>query len=174
VLRAALLLACSVAVAVAAGCGYGLVRYAGGFGEVRSVAVDTPRNDSSEPGAELVVADALRREILRRRAPRLVSAPERADLVLSGRVLPVEVRGGAFSSVVMALEYELTLEIELHARRADGSEVALDRRALRETERFLASADVEAARKNRQEALRQAAALLAGRVYDALQETLVP
>ena len=51
--------------------------------------------------------------------------------------------------------------------------MAIDPRTTRETERYLASADVEALQKNRQEALRQAAALLAGRVYDALYETLV-
>jgi hypothetical protein len=156
-----------------AGCGYALVRYQGGLGEVRTVAVDTPRNDSHEPGVEFVVADALRREFLRRRGVRLVEDPAGADLVISGRVLPIEARTSSFSSVVLALEYELTLALELHAVKADGSELAIDPRATRETERYLASADVEALEKNRQEALRQAAALLAGRVYDALYETLV-
>ena len=96
-----------------------------------------------------------------------------ADLVISGRVLPIWASARSFSSVVQALEYELTLALELHVTKADGSEVAIDPRATRETERYLASADVEALHKNRQEALRQAAALLAGRVYDALYETLV-
>jgi len=156
-----------------AGCGYAFVRYGGGLGEVRSVAVNTPRNDSYEPGVEFVVADALRREFLRRRGVRLVENPHEADLVLSGRVLPIRARGRSFSSVILALEYELTLALDLKATKADGSEVEIDPRALRETERYLASADVEALNKNRQEALRQAAALLAGRVYDALYETLV-
>ena len=156
-----------------AGCGYAFVRYDGGLGEIRTVAVNTPRNDSYEPGAEFVVADALRHEFLRRRGVRLVEDAAGADLVISGRVLSIEARGSSFSSVVLALEYELTLAVELHAMKADGSEVAIDPRATSETERHLASADVEAMRKNRQEALRQAAALLAGRVYDALYETLV-
>jgi hypothetical protein len=154
-------------------CGYSLVRYDGRLGDVHSVAVETLRNDSYEPGLEFLVSDALRREFLRRKGARLVEDAGRADLVLSGRVLPVVARGQSFSSVVMSLEYELTLALELQARRADGSAVPLDGRSLQETERYLASADVEAMRKNREEALRGVAELLAGRVYDALYETLV-
>ena len=93
--------------------------------------------------------------------------------MISGRVLPIQASSRSFSSVILALEYELTLALELHATKADGTELVIDPRATSETERYLASADVEALHKNRQEALRQAAALLAGRVYDALYETLI-
>ena len=61
--------------AVVLGCGYAPVRYGGGFGEVRSVAVATLRNDTHEAGAEYLVSDALRREFLRRRGVRLVEDP---------------------------------------------------------------------------------------------------
>lgn len=169
-MRGALLLACTLSLS----CGYGLVRYGGSLGDVHSVAIDTPSNESSEPGVEFVVADALRREFLRRRAVRVVEDPGAADLVLSGSVRPLREQGEAFSSVVLTIEYQLTLELHLSATRADGSSVAIDRRALRETETYLSSADVEAQRKNRTEALRRVAAVLAGRVYDALYETLTP
>lgn len=155
-------------------CGYGLVRYGGGFGDVKTVAIETPLNDSYDAGVEYIVADALRREFLRRRAPRLVLDPNRADLVISGRVLPVQATSRSFSSVILVLEYELVLEVELLARRSDGSTVPIDPRATRESERYLASADSEALRKNREEALRQVSSVLAGRVYDALYETLAP
>lgn len=163
----------ALVLSIALGCGYSLVRYGGGLGQVRSVAVDTPRNDSYEPGLEFLVADALRREFLRRGGARLVEDPGGADLVLSGRVRPIQVTPRSLSSVVQALEYEVTLSLDLRAARSDGTEVEIDHRALRETERYLASADAEAMRKNRQEALRRAAKLLAGRVYDALHESLV-
>ena len=76
--------------------------------------------------------------------------------------------------MVFALEYEFTLQVALVATRADGRSVPLDGNVLRETERYLSSADVEVQRKNRQEALRHAANLLAGRMVDALQESLAP
>ena len=171
-MRGALVVALSLALLVS-GCGYGLVRYQRSLGDVKTVAVSTPRNDSYEVGVEFVVADALRREFLRRGGARVIESPDGADLVLSGRVLPIQARSRSFSSVAQALEYELTLEVELQAWLSDGRQVPIDRRATRESERYLASADAEALRKNREEAIRQAATLMAGRVYDALYETLV-
>ncbi len=164
----------SVAVLPLIACGYQLVRYGGGLGEVRSVAIRTFANDSYEPGVEYTVADALRREFLRRRGVRLIEDPGAADLVLSGRVEDVSVSGRSFSSVLLALEFQLTVDLELRATLRDGSEVPFDAAALRESERFLASADVEAERKNREEAVRRVASLLAGRVYDGLAEALAP
>jgi len=163
-----------IAMFVGAGCGYSVLRYDGRMGDVRSVAIATPRNDSFEPGVEYMVADALRREFLRRHAVRVVDDPSRADLVLGGRVASVESAGRSFSSVLLTLEYQITLALDLEAKLNDGSVVPIDPRALRETERYLASADLEAMRKNRTEALRDVATVLAGRVYDALYETLTP
>ncbi len=158
---------------VGSGCGYSLVRYSGALGDVRAVAVSTPSNESFEPGIEFVVADALRREILRRRGMRLVNDPKQADLVLQGAVLPIEASGVAFSSVSLVIEYQVTLALRLEAIRPGGEPVPIDPRALQESERYLASADVQAARKNRDEALRRAASVVAERVYDALYEALV-
>jgi hypothetical protein len=141
---------------------------------VRSVAIETPSNESYEPGAEFVVADALRREFLRRRSVKIVSDASRADLVLSGRVRGLRTRAVSLDSVGLALEYELTLEIDLEATRSGGDGVPIDAGALRGSERYLASADAEAARKNRREALRLVATVLAGRVYGSLYETLSP
>jgi len=138
------------------------------------VAVDTPENASYEAGVEFIVADALRSEFLRRRAVKLVEDPSQADLVLEGKVLPIQAVGQSFSSVVLSLEYELTLAVDLHALRRDGSEVALGPRVLKESERYLASADPEVLSKNRDEAMRRAAQVLAERVYDALYVSLTP
>lgn len=153
-------------------CGYSVVRYSSALGDVQSVAIVTPSNDSTEPGLELFVADALRREFLQRGAVRLSENPATADLVLSGSVWPLRAHGQSFTSTSRALEYEVTLLLDLRATRRDGSVIEIDPRALRETERYLSSADAEALRKNREEALRRTAQVLAGRVYDALYATL--
>lgn len=158
----------------APGCGYHFVRYQGGMDGVHSVAIRTLRNESYEPGVEFVVSDALRREFLRRGAAELTEDPEGADLVVSGAVDQVSVDGRSFDSVVLATEFQLTLGLDLDVVRRDGSPVPLDPRALRETERYFASADVEATRKNRSEAVRRLATLLAGRVHDAVDEALAP
>jgi len=161
-----------LAIALATGCGYSLVGAGGSLGDVHSVAIPALRNDSWEPGAEYVVGDALRREFLRRQGVRLVDDASRADLVLGGRIRTVRSHAATVDSLVLALEYEVTIELDLEARRHDGSTVPIDRDSLRDSERYLASADQQATRKNRMEALRRVSAVLAERVYTALAETL--
>lgn len=154
-----------------AGCGYAL---AGSGVAAGSVAIRTPRNDSFQPGIEYVVADALRRELLRRSGSALVEDPTRADLVVSGRVLPLETRPQSLSSAILAREQEVTLAVELQAVRRDGSALPLSLGTLAESERYLSSADVQAQAKNREEALRRLADVLATRFFDDVGEALTP
>lgn len=162
----------SLLLVVAAGCSYGWVRASEAFGPVRRVAIETLENESSEPALEMLVTDALLGEFLRRGGVELVDDPRRADLILSGSVRPLETRRASLSSTSFALEMEVTLRLDLQARKADGQTLALDPLALAESELYLASADIEATRKNREEALRRLAGLLAGRLHDTLAERL--
>lgn len=155
-----------------AACGYHWVRYGGSLGDVRRVAVPTLENDSYEPGLELLVTDALIREFLRRGGVEMVEDPRTADLVVSGSVLPLETRRVSLSSAEFVIEYEVFLRLDLAASRSDGSEVPMDELALEDSELYLASPDVEVTRKNRKEALRRLAGLLAGRVHDTLAQRL--
>ena len=148
------------------GCGYTLT--GSGLEGVGAIAIQTPRNDSREPGVELLVADALRRELLRRDGAAITEYPERADLVVSGRVKHVVSRARAFSAAILAREHEIDLVLDLEATRRDGTSLALAGGTLREVERYFASADVEAERKNREEALRRLSSVLAGRFFDSL------
>jgi outer membrane lipopolysaccharide assembly protein LptE/RlpB len=168
------ILALASAALLLSSCGYKLVRYRGAIGDVRRVAIQTLDNDSREPGVDLVVTDALVREFLRRGALDVVEDPNVADLVIGGRVLPLRTAGRSFSSVLLSLEYQVTMTLDLQVRRRDGTLVPVDPTALTETEIYLASADVEAARKNRDEALHRVSTVLAGRVHDALFERLLP
>jgi hypothetical protein len=155
------------------GCaGYRVVGARQGLGEVRRVAVEPLLNRSYEPGIERMVTDALVREFQSRGGASVVRDAAGADLVLSGEVEQILTRSRSFSSVELALEFEVELRVDLVARRADGSVVELDPSVLREWELYLASADVEVERKNREEALRRLSALLATRVHDALSERL--
>lgn len=155
-------------VVLCGGCGYKQVRYGQALGDARRVSIETLSNDSDEPGVEMMVSDALRREFLRRGAVSLVSDAKAADLVLRGRVLRLRTIPRSFSAVVLALEYSVTLEIDLQVARRDGELIPIDARSLKQTEIYLASADLEAGRKNRDEALRRISSLLAARVYDAI------
>ena len=161
-----------IPLALASGCGYGFVGAADGLGEVRVVSIETPRNDSFQTGAEYVVAEALRGELLRRGGATLSEDPERADLVISGRVLRVESRPQSLSSVALALEFELALSLELEATPRDGPPLSLPFRQFTESDLYIASADVEAERKNREEVLGRVARVAATRFLDALSLAL--
>ena len=163
----------SALVAASLGCGYTFAGYDAGFQDIRTVAIRTPENATFVPGVEYVVADALRREFLRRGVPRVIEDPAAADLVLDGKVREVRTQGRSFSSVIFTLEYELVLTLDLEARRADGTLLPIGGSALQEAELYLASADVEAMRKNRDEALRRVAGVLAQRVHESLFEAAI-
>ena len=150
------------------GCGYHLA--AGDLREAGAIAIVTPRNDAGEPGFDRVVADALRRELLRRAGARLAESPGSADIVVSGRIVEVETSARSLSSVVLALEYETVVTLELRAVRGEKTLIAPT--LLRESERHLASADVEAQRKNRDEAMQRVASVLAARFCDRLGDAV--
>ena len=138
------------------------------------VAVVALRNDSREPWLDRIVGDALRREIATRGRLRLVGDPERADFVLRGRVLPLIQAGSSFSSLVVAAEYRVTLALELEVVRAKGHVVRLSPRALRESDLYLASPDIEATRTNRVEVYRRLSEMIAMRVADSIDGLAEP
>ena len=150
------------------GCGYRFVGGDASLPGVRSVAIETPRNESFEPGIEFVVADALRRELLRRGGAALTEEPGGADLVISGRVAGLKSRARSLSSVALALEYEVRVSLELVTRGRDGEALGVSEDVFAETERYLSSADVEVERKNRDEAVRRVASVLAARYLDEI------
>jgi len=163
------LLACALA-----GCsGYHWKRYNGALGDVRTVAIQPITNHSYEAGAEALVNDALLREFQGRGDLRVVKDPKHADLVLTGTLFPLSTRARSFSSVAFALEYEVVMNIDLSARRANGTVIRFGPGVLTAAEIYLSSSDIEVQRKNRQEALRRISVVIAGRVHDALGEKLV-
>lgn len=163
----------SLALALAlVGCGYSLVRYPK-RGEALAVAVQTFQNKSYDPGFEILVSDALRRELARRGALRLVNNPGVASYILSGTIQSIDTGRRSFSSVVGTLEFEVQVALEVELSRP-GTEITVDNRVLRESEAYLASADIEVTRKNREEALRHVAGVMATRIHDVIWEVAPP
>jgi hypothetical protein len=161
------------AAVVVAGCSnYRVVRTDEALGPVRRVAVQTLQNHSFEPGIEAMVSDALRREFQRGGGIVVVGDPAQADLVVSGTVLDLITTARSFSSVAFGLEYQVELRLALNARRADGTQINLDPTALQDWELYLTSSDVEAERKNRDEALRRLSTVLAERTREFLADRL--
>lgn len=160
------------------GCGYRPIAHVGsdatasGAEARRSptrLAVVAIRNDSPEPWLDRIVTDALRREMDTRGGLTLVSDPQDAELVLRGRVRPLLVQSRSFSSFVAALEYSVTIALDMEVTRTSGDSVRFDPAMLTETEIFFASADIEVTRTNKLEALRRLSDVLAGRIADSIE-----
>jgi outer membrane lipopolysaccharide assembly protein LptE/RlpB len=133
------------------------------------IAILALRSDSPEPWLDRIVTDALRREVGGRARLQLTNEPESAELRIRGRIRPLETTSRSFSSFVAALEYSLTLVLDLEVQLAGGDVVKLDSTMLSETESYLASPDIEVTRTNRLEALRHLSDQLASRVADTIE-----
>ena len=175
-LRGATCAALAALALAAGGCfaGYDFVRYETILGDVHTVAIEGLRNESFEPGVDSIISDAIATEFRRRGALRVVEDPSAADLVIGGKIGDVRVAARTFSSIQFALEYSVSVQLDLELKRPDGTEVEIGDRALRESELYFASADVETTRKNKSEAIRRVGVILAGRIHDALYQRSVP
>jgi len=127
------------------------------------------RNDSPEPWLDRIVTDALRREFDVRGLFDFVNDPSRADVVLRGRIAQLDTSSRSFSRFVAAVEYSLTLRLDLEAVLASGDIVRLDSAMLSESDVYLASPDVEVTRTNRLEVLRRLSDVLASRVASSVE-----
>ena len=158
---------------VISACGYRFVGYQVAGEPQKNISIITLRNDSEEPGIELLASEALRHEVLSRGGLSLHADPRDADFVLRGRVLPVRTRSRSFTGVVLAREYEVTVKLELQVDPQRGQPGALSSTVFSASEIYLASADSAVLRKNRLEALRYLCGLLASRVHDAIDRSVL-
>jgi hypothetical protein len=133
------------------------------------LAVIALRNDSPEPWLDRIVTESMRREMGTRGGFDLVNDPGRADLIIRGRIRPIGNRAESYSSFVAAVEFAITLALDLEVVRRGGDIVRLDSAMLSETDVYLASGDIEVTRTNRLELLRHLSDLLAARVADSLE-----
>jgi outer membrane lipopolysaccharide assembly protein LptE/RlpB len=107
-----------------AGCGYHLVGEKLELPEnVRSLSVGTINNRSREYGLEKALAFALEREIHERGHLRMVEDPGGGDAVLTGTIRDLRVRPVAFDSNDQALQYEMTLILDLTLTRQNDGRV---------------------------------------------------
>jgi hypothetical protein len=173
--RGAALLAVLAVATAAASCGYQFVDDRGALDpEMREIQFRVLENRTAEPGFEVLLADALREEFVRRGAlrPVLSDGPSRAPLVLEGTVASAQIRSRAFSSTALTLEDSVDVTVNLEVTRASG-EVVWQDAALQASERFLASPDPQVYESNKEQALRRIASRLATVAHDALFQAFV-
>ena len=148
------------------GCGY---RLAAAGSDTTGVRVDTLTNESIEPGIGLTLAAALRRETERTAGFRLVENATVPAYTVSGQVRSVDTFGRTFTPGIIALEYTVTIQLDIILRGPSQELLKVDSFAQRASEIYLASADLQISQKNREEALRRVSMILADRLLAEIQ-----
>jgi hypothetical protein len=152
------------------GCGYRLSNSLKEGQKPVTIDVTTFENDTLEPGIELMLGSALRNEFARPGLVRGVVKAASPDYTLEGQVRSVTTTSRTLTTQIRAIEFTVVVRIEpVLVRNADGQKLKLDRLSRSADEVYLASFDLEISRKNREEALRRIAAVLADRIYDDVE-----
>ncbi len=130
----------------------------------------TFENDTLEPGIEFMLGSALLSEFARPGRVRVVEKSASPDYTLKGSVKSVRTSSRTLTTQIRAIEFTVVVGIDpVLVRNEDGRKLKLDRLSRSADEVYLASFNLEISRKNREEALRRIAAVLADRIYDDVE-----
>lgn len=126
-----------------AGCGYHLAGEQLALPEdVHSLSVGTLVNRSREHGLEKNLAFALEQEIHERGHFRMIEDPGGGDAVLSGVIRDLQVRPVAFDANDQALQYDITVILDLTLTRKDDGRVLWHVTGLQESDEYSANSRV--------------------------------
>jgi len=132
-----------------AGCGYQLAGEHVGLPEdVHSLSIGKLTNRSHDYGIEKTLQFALEREVHERGQFRLVQTPDHGDAVLSGTIRDVFVRPVAFDANDQAVEYEITLTVDLTLQRESDGQILWTVKNLREFDEFATTPTVVVTRSS--------------------------
>jgi hypothetical protein len=128
---------------VLAGCGYHFAGEQRGLPEdIRSLSVASVVNDSQEYGLEKTLAFAFEREIHERGHFRLVDDGTGGDAVLTGIIRDVRAQPVAYDANDQAIQYQLTLVLDLTLTRHSDGQVLWHVRGLRELDEYSVTSNV--------------------------------
>lgn len=149
--RAALIVAVA---AMLSGCGYGLRGTLPGH--LRTIAVPTFTNKTSEPGVENFLTRAVV-EAFSTNGRLQVVAPETADSILDGEVTGYELQSVAFDPAANVRQYRLVVTMNLRYRDLKEEKLLFERRGYQERADFRVTGIVSDTISREQGALRSAA-----------------
>lgn len=130
-------------IVTSAGCGYHLNGGQLALPEdVHSISVGTLTNRSREFGLEKSLAFAFEREIHERAQFRMAQDPGDGDAILSGAIRNVVIRPVSFDANDQAIQYEVTLSLDLVLTRQHDGRVLWRVHDLREIDEYSASGGV--------------------------------
>ena len=148
-------------------CGYHRIRPGNNVpSDVTSIAVPVFRNDSYEPGIEVLLTEALREQFLRSGFVRLTDV-KNADAVVAATVKKFSLKAISFSETDYATEYRASVVMRIKLVTREGKVLWQDRNVSR-VEDFRVSVDIFQTEAAKQQATAKIARDLMADVHDRI------
>ena len=152
------------------GCGYGFRGTVNNLPpDIQGLYIPVFTNATTEPGVEVVFANALIYEFTRSRILQIV--PEsRAQAYLTGKIKTIAVDPVIYASQTQALERRVTVNLEVSCRRSDNQKILWQDQNLSRYEVFQITNDPLQTDRNKQAAIAKLAQDLSERIHNGILE----
>lgn len=152
------------------GCGYGFVGTVNNLpSDIQSIYIPVFVNETTEPGAEVVFANALIYEFTRSRILKVV--PEsKAQAYLTGKIKTIAIDSVTYASQTQALQRKVTVTLEVSCRRSDNQKILWQNQNLSRYEVYQVTNDPVLTDQNKQVALAKIAKDLSEGIHNGILE----
>jgi hypothetical protein len=152
------------------GCGYG---FRGGTNnlptDIQGVYLPVFLNATSEPGVEVVFANALIYEFTRSRVLKVVPESS-AQAFIQGKIKRIAVDAVVYANLTQALDRKVIVDLEVSCRRSDNQKVLWQNQNLSRYEVYTITTDPSQTDRNKQEAIRKIAQNLSEQIHNGILE----
>ena len=152
------------------GCGYGFRGTVNNLPpDIQSLYIPVFVNETTEPGAEVVFANALIYEFTRSRILQIV--PEsKAQAYLTGKIKTIAIDPVIYASQTQALQRRVTVTLDVSCRRSDNQKILWQNQNLSRYEVYQVSNDPVQTDQNKQTALAKIAKDLSEGIHNGILE----
>ncbi len=152
------------------GCGYGFRGTVNNLPrDIQSIYIPVFVNETSEPGAEVVFANALIYEFTRSRILRVVPESQ-AQAYLTGKIKTIAIDPVIYANQTQALERRVTVTLDISCRRSDNQKILWQNQNMSRYEVFQVTNDPLQTDRNKQAALAKIAQDLSERIHNGILE----
>jgi hypothetical protein len=152
------------------GCGYGFRGTVNNLPrDIQAVSIPVFVNESSEPGVEVVFANALIYEFNRSQTLKVVSESQ-AQATINGKIRSIVIDPVVYANQTQALDRKLTITLEIVCRRSDNQQVLWQNQNLSRYEVYHITTDPNQTQRNKDEAIKKIAQDLSERIHNSILE----
>ena len=152
------------------GCGYGFRGTVNNLPpDIQAVSIPVFVNESSEPGVEVVFANALIYEFNRSQILQVVSESQ-AQAQINGKIRSIAIDPVIYASLTQALERKVTITLDIICRRSDNQKILWQNQNLSRYEVYPVTTDPNQTQLNKEEAIKKIAKDLAEKIHNSILE----